>query len=72
MVCTWKDCDKPATHPQIGSKGIEWANLCEEHNDIIKKAFDDMNKKGSPEDIKLMLSYYVKAQGGAESFFCGT
>lgn len=69
MVCTWKDCDEPATHSQIGSNGVEWANLCKEHNDMMEKAFIIGSGNGSPEDIKLMLSYYVKAQGGAKSFF---
>ena len=69
MVCTWKGCDEHATRPQIRSDGSEWANLCKKHNDMIEEALNDMIKKGGPKEIRLMLSYYVKAQGGADSFF---
>lgn len=61
MLCTWKGCSNKATTPQIDSNGNEWANLCDDHHRLLDETL------GDPKKIKLMLSYWVKAQGGAKA-----
>lgn len=57
--CTWVDCENEATKSQIGKDGSVWANLCESHNGMIENAIVNS-------DAKAILSYWVKAQGGAK------
>lgn len=59
MNCTWVDCSKEAAHPHAGQDGKQWCNLCAEHHDMLESAFVDSNPKK-------VLSYWVKAQGGAK------
>lgn len=58
MNCTWKDCDKPATQPQVASDGEIWANLCDEHHEKLEESLSSL-------EPKKLLSAWVKAQGGA-------
>lgn len=58
-ICTWKECSKSATHPQIGDAG-QWANLCPTHNRELEEAFE----RGSP---PVIMRAYVKAKGGAKA-----
>jgi hypothetical protein len=55
--CTWVDCQKDATKPQIARDGQKWANLCEMHDRELEEAL----KAGVPK----VLSAWVKAQGGS-------
>lgn len=62
--CTWKDpdfdrCTNHATYPQTANDGSVWANLCNYHHMLMDK------EVGS--DVKKMLSYWVRAQGGAKA-----
>jgi len=61
MKCTWKDCRKEAKHPQVGKTGVEWANLCNEHN---KELDEDISALFSP---KKVLKDWVLAHGGAKN-----
>jgi len=56
--CTWVNCKKSAMRPQIAKDGEVWATLCELHHFKINN-FDKSN-------VKEMLSFWVKAQGGAK------
>lgn len=58
MNCTWVECTKDASHPQIGQDGKQWCNLCDEHHQMLQNAY-------ASTDPKKILSYWVKAQGGA-------
>lgn len=60
MNCTWKDCDNPASHPQMSEDGKTWAQLCIVHEGQL----NDAMISGEPKKI---LSAYVKAQGGAQA-----
>jgi hypothetical protein len=59
-VCTWKECQDEATHPQLTRDGRMWANLCDKHHErlVTSKSLDNFNPKS-------LLSSWVKAQGGA-------
>lgn len=60
MTCTWVDCSKEATVPQIAKDGDQWANLCVEHDAEIDKALVSM-------DVKVVLRNWLRAQGGAKA-----
>lgn len=53
--CTWTGCTAPATHPQLGRGGKQWADLCAVHAAEIE---------ASGTSVKGMLAAWVKAQGG--------
>lgn len=57
--CTWVECKKEAKHEQKGRGGKVWAYLCEEHNNELEAAL-------AAEDVKKLLSSWVKASGGAK------
>lgn len=59
MRCTWVDCELDACIPQIARDGTQWANLCAEHALKLDTAIA-MNKP------KILLAYWVKAQGGSK------
>ena len=59
MTCTWKDCGKEATTPQISKDGSQWANLCDEHEKIVSEGYASLNPK-------LILKNWVLAHGGAK------
>ena len=61
MICTWEECNEQATRPQLDRDGNEWANLCEKHHNMIEETL------GDPKKIPQMLSYWVKAMGGAKA-----
>lgn len=58
--CTWSNCKKHATQPQVGQDGRRWANLCDEHATRLKEelAFDD---------VRRTVKAWVDAQGGPEA-----
>jgi hypothetical protein len=58
-VCTWVECAEPATVPQRGRDGSQWADLCADHD----KQLSDAIASGNP---KKLMSAYIKAQGGAK------
>lgn len=58
-VCTWKDCNREANHPQISKDGKEWANLCYNH---YTELIDSMRS----DDPGKILHSWVLAQGGAK------
>ncbi len=58
MNCTWKDCERPAAHPQIGQDGKEWANLCDEHHTEMEEGLRTLEPRRVVRD-------WVNAQGGA-------
>lgn len=68
MTCTWIDCKKEATVPQISKDGQEWSTLCEDHAKEIDKSCDEFlhDPNGLKSNIKKMLSSWIKAQGGAK------
>lgn len=57
--CTWLDCSREATQPQLDKNGEQWANLCQECHDYLEHGFVSL-------DPKRILSNWVKAQGGAK------
>ena len=64
MRCTWKAmgearCPETATHPQSGTGGQVWANLCEAHHQEMDASVGV--------DAKTMLRNWLRAQGGAEA-----
>lgn len=59
--CTWRDCQRPATKPQIGGGGETWANLCGEHDAEINAAIDAT-------DPKALLRCWALAHGSKERF----
>jgi len=58
--CTWKECLKLAEHKQLAKDGTPWANLCVSHELILNEAL-------AGRDVKKIMSYWIKAQGGAVS-----
>jgi hypothetical protein len=58
-TCTWEDCTEHATKPRIAQDGSKWADLCDQHDRQIQTAIDT----GSVS----LLSFWVKAQGGAKA-----
>jgi hypothetical protein len=58
--CHWKGCDKPAVREETTRDGEIWTWLCQEHAD----ALDNAIASGS---IPLLMSSWIKAQGGAEA-----
>jgi hypothetical protein len=58
MNCTWVDCNKEAAHSELGKDGKEWCNLCDEHHQTLETSYKEL-------DTRKILSYWVKAQGGA-------
>ena len=67
MNCTWVDCKDKASWPQKDKNGKVWANLCQEHHLELETALEESLKDSSNSfKMKLMLSCYVKAQGGAK------
>jgi len=59
MKCTWAECTKAATQPQLDAQKREWANLCDVHHALLNEAIDSA-------DAKRMIGAYIKANGGAE------
>ena len=57
-ICTWVGCAAHATHPQMATDGVVWADLCAVHDLALEQAM----VAGVPQ----MLSAWVKAQGGAK------
>lgn len=57
--CTWINCESEAKYPQIAEDGDVWANLCDTHNQELDSSLDSTNPK-------ILLSVWVKAQGGAK------
>jgi len=58
--CTWKDCQRAAEHPQIAKDGEEWANLCQDHHDVVEEAMGAL-------EPRMLLWAWVNAQGGAKA-----
>lgn len=58
--CTWKNCNRPASHPQIESTGEQWANLCDEHTAELDASVDSLD----PGD---MLRTWILAAGGVDA-----
>jgi hypothetical protein len=63
MQCTWKDCPNEAKHPQVASDEQEWANLCDEHKSELDWS---ILQTGETQDIRSLMSVWIKAQGGAK------
>ena len=62
MNCTWENCSREATHPQIIKKtGKKWADLCAKHDKMLKEV------DGKPGMADEVARYWVKAQGGLMS-----
>lgn len=64
IQCTWKFKDKPrcgaeAIHEQKSQDGSVWANLCEEHHNLMDSVVG--------KDVPKMLGYWVCAQGRAKA-----
>lgn len=59
--CTWLECNKQAVCPQLDRYKNIWADLCQEHHDLLDDTLGDPNK------IPAMLSYWIKAQGSAKA-----
>jgi hypothetical protein len=57
--CTWQNCNNFAVHKILNSKNKIWAELCNEHNNILNDAIVNSNP------LRL-LGIYSKANGGAE------
>ena len=57
--CTWVDCNELASHEQKRNDGTSWAKLCEKHHTMVEDALMSM-------DAKRLLSFWVKASGGAK------
>ncbi len=61
--CTWVDCASEAVKDQTGVTGEVWARLCTEHDAKLESTLDNVYQGiGGP---KALLSYWIKAQGGA-------
>lgn len=58
--CTWRDCKKEATIPQLDRRGGAWAQLCDKHD----KSLQDSIKNGNPDT---MVSCWMNAQGGVDA-----
>lgn len=58
-TCTWKDCNQPATHPQLSNDGSEWANLCDSHSEEMEQAVTSL-------DPKTLVRSWILAMGGAK------
>lgn len=59
MNCTWKDCTKEATRPQLGRDGKTWASLCDEHDQKVKDAI-------ASDSAPKIIGAWINAQGGAK------
>lgn len=59
MKCTWKDCKDEATKQQLDKNGEEWANLCQDHHEILEDHLESL-------EPKRILGAWVKASGGAD------
>ena len=59
-VCTWKDCEALAEHPQVAEDGEVWANLCQDHHDVVEGAMTAL-------EPRKLLWAWVNAQGGAKA-----
>ena len=57
--CSWKGCESEGIHKVTDREGIQWALLCDEHNEELNASI----REGSAPKI---MSCYVKAKGGAE------
>jgi len=60
-LCSWVDCQKEFTTPQVDSEGKCWAKLCADHAKVMQDAIEDINNP------KRLLSCWIKAQGGAKA-----
>lgn len=67
MKCTWKECVSEAVKPLMSKDGKVWANLCSEHFQKHEEDAERAIKEGGRDNMKRMMSNYVKAQGGAAS-----
>jgi hypothetical protein len=59
MKCTWEGCQKEADQERLAGDGSVWANLCKDHT-------KQMDAAETSSDVKLLLSCWVRAQGGAK------
>lgn len=57
--CSGKGCESEGTHKVTDREGIQWALLCDEHNEELNASI----REGSAPKI---MRCYVKAKGGAE------
>ncbi len=64
--CTWLGCNKNAEYQMMDKFDKPWACLCKEHFDIHEEAVRKGIQEGGTENIKKMLSAWVKAHGGAK------
>ncbi len=60
IKCTWKNCKNDAIYSQVAKDGEVWANLCEEHHNLLEECISDI------ENPKKLLGAWIKAQGGAK------
>lgn len=67
MICTWKDCQNDAVKPLVSKDGETWANLCAEHHAKHDTDAELAIRKGGRDNMKRMMSNYIKAQGGAKA-----
>ena len=58
-VCTWKQCEQPATEDQVDRDGRVWASLCGEHHKELDDSINDLNPRK-------MLQCWVLAKGGSD------
>lgn len=57
-TCTWQNCDRDASVPQVDRNGETWANLCGAHAWDMEDAIADA-------DPRETVRAWIKAQGGA-------
>ena len=58
--CTWVDCQASGFLLQLDQQKRPWATLCETHHRLLHDALE-------AKDARKILSYWVKAQGGAKA-----
>jgi hypothetical protein len=59
-VCTYEGCKEPGDHEQLDKCDKPWAHLCDEHAARLDNAIISANPK-------LLISTWIKAQGGAKA-----
>lgn len=66
--CTWKECDRPATHKQFANDGVTvWANLCQAHHDELEDACEKLGASPSRETVARNIRCWILAQGGSQA-----
>lgn len=60
-LCTWRDCEQDATHPQLDNNQEQWANLCNAHA-------AEMDAALAAADPKALLRCWALAYGTREQF----